>query len=93
MGNKKQIQNEKQTLTDKWEKQAQDVLLNKRIVAVEYMSDEMLEQMGWYKRPIIFKLEDGTICFLSMDDEGNDGGVLFYENQDNGEHGVLPVLY
>jgi hypothetical protein len=46
-----------------------------------------MEMMGWYKRPICFFLNDGTSCILSMDDEGNDGGVLFY-----GQNGVLPTL-
>jgi len=32
-------------------------------------------------------LNDGTSCILSADDEGNDGGVLFY-----GDNGVLPTL-
>jgi hypothetical protein len=43
--------------------------------------------MGWYSRPICFFLSDGTCCMLSSDDEGNDGGVLFYN-----ENGVLPTL-
>ena len=46
-----------------------------------------MEDMGWYKRPIAFFLNDGTSCILSCDDEGNDGGVLFYN-----ESGVLPTL-
>jgi hypothetical protein len=46
-----------------------------------------MKMMGWYKRPICFFLNDGTSCILSCDDEGNDGGVLFY-----GKDGVLPVL-
>jgi hypothetical protein len=32
-------------------------------------------------------LDNGVSCILSSDDEGNDGGVLFY-----GENGVLPTL-
>jgi len=32
-------------------------------------------------------LNDGTSCILSADDEGNEGGVLFY-----GDSGVLPTL-
>ena len=46
-----------------------------------------MEMMMWYKRPIVFFLNDGTHCILSADDEGNDGGVLFY-----GQDGVLPTL-
>lgn len=70
-----------------WTKVAQSVLLNKKIVEVRYLNDEEMQMMGWYKRPVAFLLDDGTYCFLSCDDEGNDGGVLFY-----GTDGVLPTL-
>jgi hypothetical protein len=46
-----------------------------------------MEMMGWYKRPVCFFLDNGVSCILSSDDEGNDGGVLFY-----GSDGVLPTL-
>lgn len=74
-----------------WEGQANDVLLNKTIVSVRYLTDEEMEMMGWYKRPVAFTLNDGTVCFLSQDDEGNDGGVLFFQTEKD-PNGVLPVL-
>jgi hypothetical protein len=46
-----------------------------------------MEQLGWYKRPVCFILDNGEYCVVSCDDEGNDGGSLFY-----GENGVLPTL-
>ena len=70
-----------------WTKEAQKVLKGKTIVDVRYLNDEEMEMMMWYKRPIVFFLNDGTHCILSADDEGNDGGVLFY-----GQDGVLPTL-
>jgi hypothetical protein len=70
-----------------WNKKAEEVLKGKTIVEVRYLNDEETEQMGWSKRPICFFLNDGTSCVLSMDDEGNNGGVLFYN-----EDGVLPTL-
>jgi hypothetical protein len=73
--------------TQHWTKVAQDVLKGKKIVDVRYLNDEEMQMMGWYKRPICFFLNDGTSCILSADDEGNDGGVLFY-----GSNGVLPTL-
>ncbi len=72
---------------DIWTKRAKEVLQGKTIVEVRYLNDEEMEMMGWYKRPICFFLNDGTSCILSMDDEGNDGGVLFY-----GSDGILPTL-
>jgi hypothetical protein len=74
-----------------WTKIAVNVLEGKTITKVRYLNDEEMKDMGWYKRPICFLLNDGTSCILSMDDEGNDGGVLFYQN-DKEPYGVIPVL-
>lgn len=74
-----------------WNKKAKGVLLGKTIVSVNYMTEKDAESLGWYKRPIVFKLNDGSICYLSCDDEGNDGGALFYSDK-NGVHDELPVL-
>lgn len=70
-----------------WNKKAQEVLKGKTIVEARYLNDDEMEMMGFYKRPLCFFLNDGTSCILSADDEGNDGGVLFY-----GANGVLPTL-
>ena len=77
----------KETQEQVWTKKAQDVLKGKTIVEVRYLNDEEMEMMCWFKRQICFFLNDGTSCILSCDDEGNDGGVLFY-----GSNGVLPTL-
>ncbi len=70
-----------------WTKKAKEVLQGKTIVEVRYLNDEEMEDIGWSSRPICLFLNDGTYCTLSSDDEGNDGGVLFYN-----ENGVLPTL-
>jgi hypothetical protein len=74
-------------MIEKWDKVSQDVLKGRTIVEVRYLNDEEMEMMGFYKRPVCFFLDNGVSCILSSDDEGNDGGVLFY-----GENGVLPTL-
>ena len=74
-------------MIEKWDKVSQDVLKGRTIVEVRYLNDEEMKMMGWYSRPICFFLDNGVSCILSSDDEGNDGGVLFY-----GENGVLPTL-
>jgi hypothetical protein len=74
-------------MIEKWDKVSQDVLKGRTIVEVRYLNDEEMEMMGWYKRPVCFFLDNGVSCILSADDEGNDGGVLFY-----GSDGVLPTL-
>lgn len=76
-----------QNLKQKWEDTARKVLKNRKITDVRYLNDEEMKMMGWYKRPICFFLDNGEICVLSCDDEGNDGGSLFY-----GRNGVLPTL-
>lgn len=78
---------QKEDVQTHWTKVAKKVLEGKTIVEVRYLNDDEMEQLGFYKRPICFILSDETICTLSCDDEGNDGGVLFY-----GNNGVLPVL-
>lgn len=70
-----------------WTDTARNVLRGKTIVEARYLNDEEMKMMGWYKRPLCFFLNDGTSCILSCDDEGNDGGALFY-----GADGVLPTL-
>jgi hypothetical protein len=80
------IMSDLQTQTH-WNKVASDVLKGRTIVEVRYLNDKEMEMMGWYKRPICFFLDNGTNCILSTDDEGNDGGSLFYN-----ENGVLPTL-
>ena len=77
----------KQDVLTHWTQKAKELLENRTIVEVRYLTDEEMKQMGWYKRPICFGLDNGEYCILSCDDEGNDGGVLFY-----GKDGVLPTL-
>jgi hypothetical protein len=84
--NEARVRNDKE-LHAHWNGVAKKVLLGKTIVDVRYLNDKEMEMMGWHSRPVCFFLNDGTSCILSCDDEGNDGGVLFY-----GANGVLPVL-
>ena len=77
-------------LTGQWTTEAEKVLLNKRIIKVEYMTAKESNDYMWNNRPITFILDDGTRVIAQMDDEGNDGGVLWYGTKDN--EGVLPVL-
>ncbi len=77
----------KEDVLNHWTKKSKEVLEGRTIVEVRYLNDEEMEDIGWSSRPIVFFLDNGTYCTLSSDDEGNDGGVLFY-----GENGVLPTL-
>ena len=73
-----------------WTKIAQNALLGRSILKVEYMEDKECNSYGWYKKPVTFILDNGTRVIAMMDDEGNDGGVptcLTHEKEE-----VLPVL-
>ena len=78
-------------ITTYWVEKSNSILKGRTIVNVRYLNDDEMELMGWYKRPICFVLDNGTLCIPSMDDEGNDGGSLFYQEQGK-ELDVLPVI-
>ena len=70
-----------------WRKKADKLLLNKKIVAIEWMTEGESENLSWGSRPVCLKLDDGTWIFPMADDEGNDGGALAV-----GESETLPVF-
>lgn len=74
-----------------WTKYAKDALVGRKIVRVRYLTDEEMEDMGWYSRPIVMQLDDDTLVFPSADDEGNDGGAIFFCTKEN-PNGVIPVI-
>ena len=73
----------------RWTDVAKNQFLNKKIVAVRYLSQKEADALGWYHRPIVLQLDDGNLVFPSRDDEGNDGGSLF-TNDD--KQPVIPVI-
>ena len=77
-------------LNKEWTTHAERALLNKRIIKVEYMSKQEAEQYDWYCRPITFILDDGTRIIPQSDDEGNNGGALWFGTES--EESVMPVL-
>lgn len=72
-----------------WTKVAKDQLLNRKIVAVRYLSESERSDLGWNYRPVVIQLDDGNLIFPSADDEGNDAGALFTNSE---KQPVLPVL-
>ena len=79
--------NSKTTTREAWNKEAEEMLLNKKIVKVEYMPVKESEHMMWSYQPVCLLLDDGKWIFPMADDEGNDAGALAVGNKD-----VLPVL-
>ena len=77
----------KQKVLFMWEKKAKELLLNKKIVKVRYLTDEERDDLMWNNKPVMFMLDDETWIIPMADDEGNDGGALAI-----GETETLPVL-
>ena len=82
---------DKLTTREVWIKTANKMLLGKKIVKVEYMTAKESNDYMWNNRPITFLLDDGTRVIAQMDDEGNDGGVLWFGNKN--EESLMPVLH
>ena len=81
----------KNELETKWTKDIEKQLVGRKIVKVEYMPTEMAkDNFYWYKRPIILTLDDGSEIIPSSDDEGNDGGALFFYSK--GDWHTFPVM-
>ena len=70
-----------------WQDKANKMLVGKKIVKVQWMSDKEIEEIGWHSKPVCMQLDDGTWIFPMADDEGNDGGALAVGNAE-----TLPVF-
>ena len=65
------------TVEQYWTELTAKHLVGKKIVHVEYLPEMLMEEWGWYKRPITIHLDDDTMLIAQMDDEGNDGGAIY----------------
>ena len=73
-----------------WEDKARKLLLGRKIVSVEWMTNKEADKLDWYSRPVCLLLDNNTWIYPQRDDEGNDGGALFVINKDKEE--TLPVF-
>jgi len=74
-----------------WSERANKALAGKRIVGARYMTEEEVKAMGWGQSVLVIQLDDGSILYPSMDDEGNDGGSMFGQTK-GGEELGFPVI-
>ena len=80
-------------IIEQWIERAEKLLLGRKIVKIEYMSEGETKETGWFSRPICLKLDDGSWLVPQRDDEGNDGGALYYSHpKDPNESETLPVI-
>jgi hypothetical protein len=66
-------------MTDQQYAQNFTFLTGKTIASVRYMSDAECKRLMWVSRPILIRFTDGSYIIPQMDDEGNDGGAMYYE--------------
>ena len=55
-------------------------LVAKKISSVRYMTQEEADAMMWDKRPLVIRFTDGSFLIPQMDDEGNNGGAMYFQN-------------
>ena len=60
-------------------------LKGKTIKEVTWLSDGDMKQMMWYKRPVIIHFTDGSFVIPQSDDEGNDGGSMYYQDKNTSD--------
>lgn len=67
--------------TDKHLKQFRAYLNGKTIKNVSWLGDNTMKDLMWYNRPVVIEFTDGSILMPQSDDEGNDGGAMYYQDK------------
>jgi len=57
-------------------------LIGTKIELIRYLTPEECEAQGWYSSPLAIELSNGYLLVPMRDDEGNDGGAMWYINPD-----------
>lgn len=76
-------------LTEYWNNRISKLLVGKRIIKVEYMSEKDAKNLGIDFRPIQIGLDNGVWLTPMRDDEGNDGGAIHTNIKSDG---IIPVM-
>lgn len=77
-------------MTDQQHAQNFTFLTGKTIASVRYMTEQECKGLMWYKRPLVIRFTDGSYIIPQMDDEGNDGGAMYY--QDDAQESIIYTL-
>ena len=73
-----------------WEDKANQILVGRTIVEIGWMTEEEAASIGWRRRALLIKLDDGTFIYPMRDDEANDAGAL---GTTNSIAQTLPVFH
>lgn len=63
-------------------KKFNEYLKGKTIKEVTWLNDGDMETLMWYKRPVMIHFTDGSFVIPQSDDEGNDGGSMYYQSKE-----------
>lgn len=66
----------------RWERDADALLVGRKITGVRYMSQAECDAHGWTAKCLIIQLDNDVRIYASRDDEGNDAGALFTDSPD-----------
>ena len=70
---------------DKHLKQFNTYLKGKTIKEVTWLDDSSMENLMWYKKPVVIHFTDGSILIPQSDDEGNDGGSMYFQDEETSD--------
>ena len=59
-----------------WTEDAAKHLVGRTIESVRYLTPSLADELDWSMRPLIIRLDNGTVIYPTSDDEGNNGGAL-----------------
>ena len=77
------------TLSESWEKRIEKNLVGRKIVKVEYCTEDLADEQNWSSRPLQILLDNGTWLTPTSDDEGNDGGAI---HTNINELPIIPII-
>jgi len=81
------------SLSHIWKHRLAPEILGQRIVRLRYMTKTEAKDFGWYYRPLMMQLENGTWLIPSKDDECNDAGSVHLINMERElEESLAPVI-
>lgn len=67
-------------------------LVGKTIQKVRYLTAQEAEGLGWYSRPLVLFFDDHSFILAQSDDEGNDGGAMYYQEKSSDKDAVIYTL-
>jgi hypothetical protein len=77
------------TPEERFTKLANSQLAGRRIVSARYLTTKEAIDQHWTKRCIVLELDDGNLVFPTVDEEGNNAGVLVTSHSSDP---ILPTL-